>query len=85
MLDLGLDDVNPVNIKIALLPDDLDGFSRDDTKIRLFLTGQGFNFKPDLEAVFRFPDFRHLRPCVTWDHCLLLAVAKREVRDAKKL
>ena len=85
MLDFRLDFIDAGDVKIPFLPDHPDCFRRDNSKISQFLTGQGFDFQPDPKAVLRFPDLRHLRPRVTWDHCLLLEVAKREVHTAKKL
>ena len=68
MLDLGFDGIDPGDIEIPLVADHFDRRPGDHAEFGLSLASQGFDFQPDAETVFRFPDAGHFRPGITWDH-----------------
>ena len=68
MLDLCLYGIDPGDVEVSLFTDNRYNFLGDHTQFSLGLTGQSFNFQPDAETVFRFPDVCHFRSGITRDH-----------------
>ena len=70
--DLRFDPANLADVEAGAAPDRREGARRDLAARGEDLANRELDAEPEREAILVGPDPTHLRPCVAWDHAVLL-------------